>query len=269
MKPPFLICINQHPSFPCQLVEKSLWPEEPKYIDRIPEEGQRPFVVVGADEEYERQKLSALQAGAVVEDQDSKILICEKLNAGVIGVNKELNLIGFNFTAGVYELDPSRWAVEIRWQAKWYRVADEPKWVDVTDEYYEYGLKDPNAEFRKIAIISPVETPKETEDCEKKCGRDECVFKCAYPRVISKTECCAKGGDLTGLFNCDRGECIHADLRNSPVEQEEKKVEAPTAEQYLDKIKEVCIHVSGNLLEMPSAIRAIQALVDEFKTNKL
>lgn len=52
-----------------------------------------------------------------------------------------------------------------------------------------------------------------TQDCEKKCGRDECVFKCAYPTVIPKVECCAKGGDVnTGLFNCDRGECIHANI---------------------------------------------------------
>lgn len=43
----------------------------------------------------------------------------------------------------------------------------------------------------------------------------------------------------------------------------------PLAEQYLAKIKEVCVHVSGNLLEMPAAIQAIHALVNEFEETKL
>jgi len=37
------------------------------------------------------------------------------------------------------------------------------------------------------------------------------------------------------------------------------------AESYLNKIKEVCEAVNGNLLQMPAAIQAIQALVNEYK----
>lgn len=35
------------------------------------------------------------------------------------------------------------------------------------------------------------------------------------------------------------------------------------ANQYLAKIKEVCVTVDGDLLQMPAAIQAIIALIDE------
>jgi hypothetical protein len=43
--------------------------------------------------------------------------------------------------------------------------------------------------------------------------------------------------------------------------------EKPLANQYLQKIKEVCEAVDGNLLQMPAALQAIQALIKEFEAN--
>lgn len=66
MKPTeYILAINQHPSFPCQLVEKSLWPEEPKLCARLCKRFSGDCDCLN---EYERQKLSALQAGAVVDE---------------------------------------------------------------------------------------------------------------------------------------------------------------------------------------------------------
>ena len=41
------------------------------------------------------------------------------------------------------------------------------------------------------------------------------------------------------------------------------------ANQYLDKIKEVCGAVDGNMLVMPAAIQAIMALINEHDKSKL
>lgn len=43
--------------------------------------------------------------------------------------------------------------------------------------------------------------------------------------------------------------------------------EKPLANQYLEKIKEVCEVVDGNMLQMPSALQAIQALIKEFEQS--
>ncbi len=46
------------------------------------------------------------------------------------------------------------------------------------------------------------------------------------------------------------------------------KYQEGLAEAYLNKIKELCETVNGNLLQMPAAIQAIQALIIEFKQEK-
>ena len=40
------------------------------------------------------------------------------------------------------------------------------------------------------------------------------------------------------------------------------------ANQYLDKIKEVCTAVDGNILQMPAAIQCIIALINEHDESK-
>jgi hypothetical protein len=169
MKPPFLITVNQHPSFPCQLVEKSLWPEEPKLCARL---CKRFSGDCDCHNDYERQKLSALQAGAVVEWNDLpdwwKIHLHDPIKGAVeLGQSRVI--------AGVYELDPSRWAVEVKWQAFHHY------WTDNTEEDATIANKR-GFKTRKLAIISPVETTKE-KHWRQKCNEAQqchCTDLCMF-----------------------------------------------------------------------------------------
>lgn len=138
-------------------VKKETWPEKPEMCSDWSSE----YGCLHCDEklvDYERQKREAIANGALVEDQDSKIIICDKLNAGVIGVNKELNLIGFNLKPGVYPIDRNL-CIEISYWAK-------NKAHDAWEEIVEYGYytMGKTHKTRKVASISQSQTPSVAND---------------------------------------------------------------------------------------------------------
>lgn len=140
----------------CKAVEKTKWPEEPKIIDRIPEEGQRPFVVAGAMEEYERQKREAFEGGALVDLDVLNEMDWEFKD-------KILSKPDFKLIDGAYPIDPSILEVVEQWQ---YKTINGEYWMNCSDSLI--CVLGDDHETRLTATIKPIdEITKKANDVER------------------------------------------------------------------------------------------------------